>query len=153
MPPQAFTLTKDGIRDLRQIKSQFANPLPEVIDSRPGDRNWQIVTISSGTANGDGTYSGYWVLTASGTPENQQTIRIKNLGGQVLVTGQYYLAYFSHYDETNHVGVFLVPDAVTVGYTGTVTEERDVWTGCSRVHSTRDLVYVNGLLISVGSWA
>lgn len=87
------------------------------------ERNFQLVELSSGTANGDGTYNGWWILSAGGTFTRQQTIRIKQASGVTLTTGLYYFGYFSHQDETNHVGVFIVPDSTGGG--GSVSFARD----------------------------
>lgn len=77
----------------------------------PVERNWQPVELSSGTVNADGTYNGWWNVTNLGTHENQTVIRIKPASGQRLAMGQYYLGFFSHYDEVEEVAVFQVLDA------------------------------------------
>lgn len=77
----------------------------------PVERNWQPVELSSGTVNADGTYNGWWNVTNLGTHENQTVIRIKPASGQRLAMGQYYLGFFSHYDEVEEVAVFQVLDS------------------------------------------
>ncbi len=93
---------------LRPSDGQFA------AEAGRDDRNWQLLRITSTTPNADGTLDGYWVVTTNGTPADQQVIRVKPVSGNTsaLGLGYFYLGYFSHYDETNHVGVFCVPDGI-----------------------------------------
>jgi hypothetical protein len=138
MSAQLYALTAEMARQIRRVQTQVRILLGDTNPSGDGgnnslermalelmsdrlqpiaDRNFQTVSISSVTLNADGTYNGHWVSNDTGTQSNEETVRVKQISSGALVTGQYYLAYYSHFDETNHVGVFLVPDSSATGAT------------------------------------
>jgi len=89
----------------------------------PSIEESQTVRVSSGTPNGDGTYSGFWVSNDEGDQSDEEAVRILQISGQALDEDMYYRAYFSHQDETSGYGVFIVPDSVTGGGSTTLTRD------------------------------
>ncbi len=128
MSNELYALTPQAIDRLTALRLQVASIAAELgltVEGSVSGRNYQTVLLSSGTANGDGTYNGNWSLSASGTFTNQTAIRILPATGATLVTGKQYLGYFSHWDNTNSKGVFIVPDAVGGAAGSATTYQRE----------------------------
>jgi hypothetical protein len=110
-----YGLTSEQVNDLASLKSLVSRLAGQLgLDGAAPvlrARNYQVVELSSATKDGDGNYPGWWTLSANGTQARQQTIRIRPASGGTLELAKYYLGYFSHYNDTLHVGVFIILDS------------------------------------------
>src|SRR4051812_34722076 len=66
---------------------RFAPPPPIA-----GTRNWQVLEVQSGDADGDGFYPG-WTIEGARHPERNMAVRIESLDGRRLAPGRYYAGY------------------------------------------------------------